>query len=88
MSNDATGPVARERVWAAFGTWTGLILCNLCRTLAHPLCPNPCTCPASLVQYMKAMSCNGTWGDELTLRAACDSYGAVVRCITSEEANW
>ncbi|GAX84260.1 hypothetical protein CEUSTIGMA_g11683.t1 [Chlamydomonas eustigma] len=38
--------------------------------------------------YVKAMSSSGTWGDELTLRAACDSYGAIVRCVTSEEQNW
>ena len=34
------------------------------------------------------MSRGGTWGDELTLRAACDLYGAVIRCITSEQENW
>ena len=38
--------------------------------------------------YHQAMSQDGTWGDELTLRAACDCYGVVVRCVTSEEKNW
>jgi hypothetical protein len=36
----------------------------------------------------QAMSLSGTWGDELTLRAACDSYGVVIRCVTSEAENW
>mmetsp|Transcript_40650 Transcript_40650/g.121247 ORF Transcript_40650/g.121247 Transcript_40650/m.121247 type:complete len:235 (-) Transcript_40650:1430-2134(-) len=39
-------------------------------------------------EYLAAMSRPGTWGDELTLRAASDSYGALVRCITSEDDNW
>ncbi|GAX75657.1 hypothetical protein CEUSTIGMA_g3101.t1 [Chlamydomonas eustigma] len=38
--------------------------------------------------YVKAMSKSGTWGDELTLRAACEMFGVIIRCITSEESNW
>lgn len=34
------------------------------------------------------MSRSGTWGDELTLRAACDWFGARICLITSEESNW
>jgi len=37
---------------------------------------------------MQAMSKPGTWGDELTLRAACDLFGVTIRCITSGDSNW
>ena len=30
----------------------------------------------------------GTWGDELTLRAVCDAFGVVVHLITTETTNW
>ena len=36
----------------------------------------------------QGMSTLGTWGDELTLRAAADSYGAVVRCVSSTAGSW
>lgn len=29
-----------------------------------------------------------TWGDELTLRGACDCYGCVVHVVTTEHENW
>ncbi|KAH7620187.1 putative OVARIAN TUMOR DOMAIN-containing deubiquitinating enzyme 11 [Nannochloris sp. 'desiccata'] len=29
-----------------------------------------------------------TWGDELTLRAACEAYGVVVNVVTSDSENW
>ncbi|KAF5834291.1 hypothetical protein DUNSADRAFT_9114 [Dunaliella salina] len=38
--------------------------------------------------YVKAMSVEGCWGDELTLRAACDSYGVIMHVVTSDETNW
>mmetsp|Transcript_264 Transcript_264/g.612 ORF Transcript_264/g.612 Transcript_264/m.612 type:complete len:304 (+) Transcript_264:79-990(+) len=38
--------------------------------------------------YVKAMSLEGCWGDELTLRAACESYGVVMHVVTSDETNW
>ena len=28
------------------------------------------------------------WGDELTLRAASDSYGIVINLVTSEQQHW
>eukprot|EP00884_Botryococcus_braunii_P020391 jgi/Botrbrau1/7035/Bobra.0165s0058.1 len=39
-------------------------------------------------RYLREMSRNGTWGDELTLRAISDGYGVVVNVITSEQHNW
>lgn len=38
--------------------------------------------------YLEGMGKLGTWGDELTLRAASDNFGCVIRCITSEADNW
>ncbi|KXZ45455.1 hypothetical protein GPECTOR_54g196 [Gonium pectorale] len=38
--------------------------------------------------YTAAMARSGTWGDELTLRAVCDSYGIIVHVVTSDEDNW
>ena len=29
-----------------------------------------------------------TWGDELTLRAACDCFGCVTHVVTTEHENW
>jgi len=39
-------------------------------------------------RYIKDMSGNGTWGDELTLRAIVEAYGCEAHVITSEEKNW
>jgi hypothetical protein len=39
-------------------------------------------------EWTKNMSRDGVWGDELTLRAACEAYGVVVNVITSDESNW
>ncbi|MEW5311881.1 MAG: hypothetical protein WDW38_003562 [Sanguina aurantia] len=39
-------------------------------------------------EYLTEMSLSGTWGDELTLRAVCDSYGMVIRVVTSDEHHW
>lgn len=38
--------------------------------------------------YLNEMSRNGVWGDELTLRAACEHYGIAINVITDEKANW
>ncbi|GIL48474.1 hypothetical protein Vafri_4989 [Volvox africanus] len=39
-------------------------------------------------QYIQQMERSGTWGDELTLRAVCDSFGLTVHVVTSEEDHW
>ena len=38
--------------------------------------------------YLTQMSRNRTWGDELTVRAACDLHRRKVHIITTEEMNW
>ncbi|KAL3159149.1 hypothetical protein ABBQ32_14134 [Trebouxia sp. C0010 RCD-2024] len=38
--------------------------------------------------WLKEMSQNGTWGDELTLRAICEAYGIVINVITSDQQHW
>lgn len=38
--------------------------------------------------YAKSMKQDGVWGDELTLRAACQSYGVVINVITSDAQGW
>ena len=38
--------------------------------------------------YLKQMSRNRTWGDELTVRAACDLHRRKVHIITTEENYW
>lgn len=43
---------------------------------------------AAWAYYLKEMACFSTWGDELTLRAICDSYGFVFNVVTSEQHNW
>lgn len=39
-------------------------------------------------RYCYEMSRPGVWGDELTLRAVCESYGIVINVLTSEAENW
>ena len=39
-------------------------------------------------QYVRSMSQNGCWGDELTLRAVCETYGIVINVVTSDATNW
>jgi hypothetical protein len=34
--------------------------------------------------YLTSMARLGTWGDELTLRAACDAFGVVMHVVTSD----
>jgi len=43
---------------------------------------------AEFEEYLRVMSEDKTWGDELTLRAVADSYGCTVHVVTSNEANW
>jgi hypothetical protein len=38
--------------------------------------------------WAKQMARDRTWGDELTLRAACEVYGIVVNVVTSDAENW
>ncbi|KAL6756630.1 hypothetical protein V8C86DRAFT_2644201 [Haematococcus lacustris] len=38
--------------------------------------------------YITCMSRGGTWGDELTLRAACDAFGVLTHVVTSDAQNW
>eukprot|EP00921_Rhytidocystis_pertsovi_P016812 GHVQ01026466.1.p1 GENE.GHVQ01026466.1~~GHVQ01026466.1.p1 ORF type:complete len:460 (+),score=125.68 GHVQ01026466.1:313-1692(+) len=38
--------------------------------------------------YLRDMERDGTWGDELCVRAMADSYGCVVHIVTSNEEHW
>ena len=38
--------------------------------------------------YLFQMRLNRTWGDELTVRAACDRYRKRIHIITTEKQNW
>ncbi|KAK9826434.1 hypothetical protein WJX81_005249 [Elliptochloris bilobata] len=38
--------------------------------------------------YTAAMAREGTWGDELTLRAVSNAYGVIVNVVTSDQHNW
>eukprot|EP01023_Acetabularia_acetabulum_P041297 TRINITY_DN401_c0_g1_i10.p2 TRINITY_DN401_c0_g1~~TRINITY_DN401_c0_g1_i10.p2 ORF type:complete len:281 (-),score=17.78 TRINITY_DN401_c0_g1_i10:439-1281(-) len=39
-------------------------------------------------KYLKQMCKDREWGDELTLRAICESYGLVLNVISSQQNNW
>merc|ERR1711862_608615 len=39
-------------------------------------------------QYLKNMRCSGTWGDELTLRAASNNFNCNIHVISSEEEHY
>ena len=41
-----------------------------------------------LDKYLAEMAKLGTWGDELTLRAASESFECMISVITSERMNW
>jgi len=43
---------------------------------------------AEWANYLRTMAKPRTWGDELTLRAACDCFGCVVHVVTTEHDNW
>ena len=43
---------------------------------------------ADWAHYLGRMAKSREWGDELTLRAACDEYGVVVHVVTTEHENW
>ncbi|KAL0048207.1 hypothetical protein WJX82_009891 [Trebouxia sp. C0006] len=38
--------------------------------------------------WVKEMSRQESWGDELTLRAICEAYGIVINVITSDQQHW
>ena len=44
--------------------------------------------PDGVDEYVARMSCNGTWGDELTLRAIAEEFHVVISVITSSTSNW
>ena len=39
-------------------------------------------------QYIKTMSQNRTWGDELTMRAAAEAFSVSIHVVTTEHENW
>jgi hypothetical protein len=39
-------------------------------------------------KYVSLMSLSGTWGDELTLKAASEAFGLVLTVVTSVPNNW
>lgn len=39
-------------------------------------------------KYISNMTKSGTWGDELTIRAAAEAFGVRVHLVTSTESNW
>ena len=43
---------------------------------------------AEFSEYLEKMAKSRTWGDEPSLRAACDAYGCVVHVVTTEHENW
>eukprot|EP00760_Papus_ankaliazontas_P035346 PhM_4_TR7754/c0_g1_i1/m.98276 len=43
---------------------------------------------AAATEYFQAMDISGTWGDELTLRAAADAFNLRIHVLTSEESNY
>ena len=45
-------------------------------------------CAGELSAYLKKMARDRTWGDELTLRAICESFGASVHVVSSSQENW
>ncbi len=44
--------------------------------------------PDGIDEYVARMSCDGTWGDELTLRAIAEEFSLVVSVITSAKSNF
>jgi hypothetical protein len=44
--------------------------------------------PGGIDEYVARMSCDGTWGDELTLRAIAEEFSLVVSVITSSTYNF
>ena len=39
-------------------------------------------------EYIHKIRIVGVWGDELTLRAACEAFSIMINLITSETTNW
>eukprot|EP00668_Euglena_longa_P043847 GGOE01058374.1.p1 GENE.GGOE01058374.1~~GGOE01058374.1.p1 ORF type:complete len:520 (-),score=124.11 GGOE01058374.1:313-1848(-) len=43
---------------------------------------------ADFKNYVSRMAQDGTWGDDVTLRAICDRFGVVAHVITAAEMDW
>tara|TARA_B100000459_G_C8389372_1_gene119877 strand:- start:107 stop:457 length:351 start_codon:yes stop_codon:yes gene_type:complete len=43
---------------------------------------------SDFIDYVAKMRQTSTWGDELTLRAACDTFAVTMHVITSTKENW
>lgn len=39
-------------------------------------------------RYLKNMAMNGTWGDEITIKAMCNAFGSSVHVLTSEKEHY
>lgn len=44
--------------------------------------------PRAFDKWLREMKRDRTWGDELTLRAACDALGQKIHCVQSTQSNW
>ena len=44
--------------------------------------------PAAYDRYLRRMSKSGTWGDELTLKAACNCFNVIIHVLTTEPTHY
>lgn len=54
----------------------------------HPGEYSPLFAPGEWQSYLADMANPRTWGDELTLRAAADTFEVLVHLVTSSDSNW